>query len=187
MVLQIKPITVEQFDKFVDLPENKDKLFEYIRGEIVEVPSNAYSSKIASRINGYLFMYLLNNDIGHLTGEAGGYKVSGERYAPDVAFLAYEKQKELNPKGYNDTPPDLAVEVTSPTDKDEQLRVKIANYQAAGTIVWVVDLDNEQVEIYKPGQPVKIMDKKGILQAESILPGFTLAVKDIFPPKQDTQ
>jgi Uma2 family endonuclease len=59
MILQIKQITIEEFDKFVDLPENKDKLFEYIRGEIVEVPSNAYSSKISSRINGFLFIYLL--------------------------------------------------------------------------------------------------------------------------------
>ncbi|MBK8031699.1 MAG: hypothetical protein IPK17_19865 [Chloroflexi bacterium] len=37
-------MTVEDFDQFVDLPENADKLFEFIGGEAVEVPSNAYSS-----------------------------------------------------------------------------------------------------------------------------------------------
>lgn len=185
MILEKQSVTVEEFDDFADLPENADKLFEFIGGEIVEVPSSSYSSKIASRINGILFMYLLNNDIGHLTGEQGGYKVSGERYAPDVAFLSYKKQKEIDPKGYNRQPPELAVEVVSPSDTDEKLRIKIANYQAAGTIVWVVDPKQKRVEVYEPGKPVKIVRGKGILQAEKLLPGFQLAVKDIFPKKQD--
>jgi Uma2 family endonuclease len=154
-------------------------------GEIFEVSSNPYSSKISSRINGFLFIYLLKNDIGHLTGEARGYQVSGERYAPDVAVILYDKQKKLAAKGYNNNPPDLAVEVMSPSDNDEKLRIKIANYQAAGTIVWVVDPDKEQVEVYELGKPVKVLDKSATLQVETILPGFKLAVKDIFPPKED--
>jgi hypothetical protein len=31
-------------------------------------------------MNGYLFIYLDQNDIGHLTGADGGYRVAGERY-----------------------------------------------------------------------------------------------------------
>lgn len=185
MVLEKKHIIVEDFEDFVDLPQNNDKLFEFIGGEIFEVPSNPYSSKISSRINGFLFIYLLNNDIGHLTGEAGGYKVSGERYAPDVAVILYDKQKKLARKGYNNNPPDLAVGVMSPSDSNDQLRIKIVNYQLVGTIVWVVDPNNERVEVYEPGKPVSIIEKTGTLQAESILPGFRLPVKDIFPQKED--
>ena len=77
-----------EFEAFIDLPENAERFFEFIGGEILEVPSNTYSSKIASRISGFIFMYLLQNDIGHLTGEQGGYMVFGERYAPDVAFIS---------------------------------------------------------------------------------------------------
>jgi Uma2 family endonuclease len=186
MVLEKKHISVEQFEDFVDLPQNSEKLFEYIGGEIIEVPSNPFSSKISARITTFIGMYLLQNDIGHLTGEAGGYQVSGERYAPDVAFISYEKQKNLAEKGYNNNPPDLAVEVMSPSDSDDKLRIKVANYQAAGTIVWVVNAKEKQVEVYEPGKPVKILNEAGILLAEAILPGFKLAVKDIFPQQQDT-
>ena len=185
MVLDKKRISVEEFEDFVDLPQNDDKLFEYIGGEIFEVPSNPYSSKISARITTYLGMYLLQNDIGHLTGEAGGYKVSGERYAPDVAVILYDKQKKLARTGYNNNPPDLAVEVMSPSDNDEKLRIKVANYQAAGTIVWVVDPDNNQVEVYEVGKPVQVLDESATLTVETILPGFKLPVKDIFPPKED--
>ncbi|MDQ7026724.1 MAG: Uma2 family endonuclease [Anaerolineae bacterium] len=185
MVLDRKRMAVDDFEDFVDLPQNNDKLFEFIGGEIVEVPSNPYSSKISARITVFIGMYLLQNDIGHLTGEAGGYKVSGERYTPDVAVILYDKQKKLARKGYNDNPPDLAVEVMSPSDNDDKLRIKITNYLAAGTIVWVVDPDEEVVEVYELGKPVRIVEKTGTLTVESILPSFKLAVKDIFPPKED--
>lgn len=187
MVLKIRRLTVEEFDEFVNLPQNADKLFEYIRGEIFEVPSNPYSSKIATRISTYIGMYLLENDIGHLTGEQGGYMVSGERYAPDVSFTSYKSQpEEVAKQGYNPIAPDLAVEVISPTDIDEMLRVKIANYQAAGTIVWLVNPDKENVEIYEAGKPVKFVGRDGTLAAPNLLSNFELKVDNIFPKKPES-
>src|SRR5829696_4954055 len=100
MTIQERFYTVEEFEAFTELPENVDSLFEFIGGEIFEVPSNPLVSKFASRMNLYIGMYLLQNNIGHLTGESGGYMVSGERYAPDVAFISYEKQPELASQGY---------------------------------------------------------------------------------------
>ncbi|MEO0598293.1 MAG: hypothetical protein AAF126_19450, partial [Chloroflexota bacterium] len=68
MTIQDMPqvMTTEDFEQFVNLPENADKHFEFIAGEIVEVPSNPFVSKIASIISGFIFMYLLKNDIGHV-------------------------------------------------------------------------------------------------------------------------
>jgi Uma2 family endonuclease len=187
MILKTQHYIVEEFDEFVNLPQNADKLFEYIRGEIFEVPSYPYSSKIPSRISGYLFMYLNENDIGHLTGEAGGYMVSGERYAPDVSFTSYETQaNEVARRGYNPIPPDLAVEVMSPTDIDKMLRVKIANYQAAGTIVWLTNPDKENVEVYEIGKPIKFVGRDGRLSAQNLLPDFELKVDNIFPKKPES-
>ena len=181
MAIQIKRDTAKEFEKFINLPENVDKLFEFIGGEVVEVPSNPYSSQIATRISTYIGMYLLKNNIGHLTGEAGGYRIGGERYAPDVAFIAKEKQSHLPAEGYNPNPPDLAVEVVSPSDSERLLSIKIGNYLACETTVWVVRPDVAEVEIYRPGQPVKIVAKGGALDGGNILPGFTLALNDIFP------
>jgi Uma2 family endonuclease len=183
MVVTSQPLTAEAFDVFAELPQNADKLLEFIGGEIVEVPSNPYASKISSRINRFVGTFVDENDLGHITGEAGGYIVSGERYAPDVAFISKVRQPELAQKGYNPNPPDLAVEVDFPStyESQEQLRIKIANYLAAGTVVWVVYPHNQKVEIYVPGKPVKILDINGIIDGEPVLPGFKLAVKEIFP------
>src|SRR5262245_55195062 len=101
MTVQEHFYTVAEFDEFVQLPENDDKLFEYIGGEIIEVPSNLSSSIISQRISGEIYIYLKQNDIGHLSGEGGGYQVSGERYAPDVAFMSYDTQQEVATTGYN--------------------------------------------------------------------------------------
>lgn len=190
MLLLTKHVTVEEFEQFVEQPENADKLFEYIGGEIIEVPSNLYASLVSSRILGFIFMYLLQHDIGYVSGEAGGYMVSGERYAPDVGFISKAKG-QIAQRGYNPAPPDLAVEVDFPsTDESRRnLRIKIGNYIAAGTVVWVVDAEQKQVEVYIPGQPVKVFTIKETLDGGgaygvSLLPGFTLAVKDIFPAEQ---
>jgi Uma2 family endonuclease len=182
MLLQTRPYTAEEFEAFTKLPENAERSFELIGGEIVEVPSNAFASKISSRILGFFFVYLLHKNIGHLTGEAGGYMVSGERYAPDVAFISYIKQPELAREGYNPNPPDLAVEVDFPStyESQQKLITKVANYLAAGTVVWVVLPDAQKVWVYTPGQPAKQYGIDGVLDGGDVLPGFTLAVKDIF-------
>ena len=184
MVLEKKRLSVEEFDKFVNLPENADKLFEFIGGEIFEVPSNPYSSRVASRINRYLDSFVEENDLGNVTGEQGGYMVSGERYAPDVAFISWESQSELPARGYNPNPPDLAVEVVSPSDDtDPPLSIKIGNYLAAGTIVWVVYPDKKEVTVYVPGEPVKVLKEDDMLDGGVVLPGFQIVVKDFFPKR----
>jgi Uma2 family endonuclease len=186
MVFQTKPMTVEEFDKFVLLPENIDREFEFVGGEIYEVVSNPKSSSAAARFITYLGMYLLQNDIGHLTGADGGYMVSGERYIPDAAFISYAKQPELSyTDGYNPNPPDLAVEVLSPSNEDEKMRIKIHNYQAAGTLVWLADVESQTIEVYRPGKPVLILGINDELDGGDVLPGFKVALKDIFAVKHE--
>lgn len=174
--------TSNDFEVFANLPENADKLFELIGGEIFEVPSNPYVSKLAARLILLIGIYLMENDSGHLTGEAGGYMVSGERYALDVAFISYEKQPELARSGYNPNPPDLAVEIISSNSVSElnNLRIKISNYLAVGTVVWVVKPEQKEVEVHESGQTVKFHLEKDTVSGGTVLPDFTLKVADIF-------
>jgi Uma2 family endonuclease len=184
MVLERKRITAEEFDRFVNLPENADRLFELIGGEIVEVPSNPYASEVGYNIGFQIKLFLRDKGIeGHVTGEAGGYIVSGEKYAPDVAYISKARQAELVRQGYNPNPPELAVEVDLPStyESARRLQTKIANYLAAGTLLWVVYPESKEVEVYSPGQPVKVLGIDGTLDGGGALAGFTLPVKDIFP------
>jgi Uma2 family endonuclease len=145
---------------------------------------------VAGLILTALNLYLRNNPIGQVTGEAGGYMVGGERYAPDVAYISYARQPELAHTGYNPNPPNLAVEVISDPESGEelrQLRIKLSGYMSAGVLVWVVNPDVQVVEVHQVGQLADIVDVSGTLTGGDLLPGFELAVKDIFPAPQDAQ
>lgn len=181
MAINIQRYTIEQFEAFVQDRNNEDQIFEFIGGEIFEVPSNPYSSFIGAIILTALMNFVMPRKLGYVTGEMGGYQVHGERYAPDLAFISKEKQSRLVRNGYNPNPPDLAVEVVSPTDKERKLTVKVGNYLAAGTVVWVVYPETQEVEIYAPAQKVDVIGIDGKLEGRDHLEGFSLAVADIFP------
>lgn len=176
-------LSLEDFEAFVALPENANKRFELVNGEIIEVPSNPFASHISSIINYYVRDYVTQRKLGFVTGEAGGYMVNGEPYAPDVAYISKVRQPKLAHQGYNLNPPDLAVEVEYPTSAQSEraLRLKLFNYLAVGTMVWVVYPETRQVEVYTPGgEPVKILGINDTLDGGVVLPGFALALSQIF-------
>lgn len=183
MAVQVqRKMTVQEFDRWVELPEQSDKLYEYIGGEIIEVPSNAKASQLSSRFIIRIGVYVEEHELGHITGEAGGYMIDGERYAQDVAFVSKARQTELDERGYNRVPPDLAVEVDFPSTptSHRQLQVKLWHYMQVGTVVWIAYPEDKTVVVHVPGQPPKIFGFNDTLDGGDVLPGFTLALKDIF-------
>jgi Uma2 family endonuclease len=190
MAVPVKHITTQaEFEAFTARPENAERRFELVNEEIIEVPSNPYASEIAALVVFFIRLFLVQNKReGHVTGADGGYIVSGEIYAPDVAYISYERQSELAQKGYNPNPPELAVEVISdPGNSQEQtiLRRKVANYLLAGTMVWIIDPLAETIEVYQIGQQPQFYTMGDNLVGGDVLPGFSLAVKDIFPKKKE--
>lgn len=180
MVLDIQKMTVSEFDAWVLLPENIEHNFEYIRGETVPVVSNSKSSKIGLLIGSFITVYVESNDLGHTTGADGGYQVQDERYIPDVGFITKARMPVLEDASYISIAPDLAVEVVSPTDSQRLLTVKIGNYLAAGTTIWVVYPDEKAVDIYAPNQAVVLLEGEDTLEGRSLLPNFRLALKTVF-------
>jgi Uma2 family endonuclease len=181
MAIATNPIPVEEFDRFVLLPENAERMFEYIGGEIVEVVSNNYSSEIGASFLVEIGGFVKKNRLGRVTGADGDYRIAGERYIPDVAFISKSRQPEPSHEAYNPNPPDLAVEVLSPTNDADEMRIKVVNYLLAGTTVWVVDPINKRVEVYIPNQSPFIVGIDGELDGGTVLPGFKLPLRDIFP------
>jgi Uma2 family endonuclease len=173
--------TLQAFLSFVELPQNRERRFEFVDGEVTEVPSNPYVSVIASRIIAFLTIHIMQKKLArHVTGEGGGYVIDGHVFAPDVAVVEDLPTNE----GYETVPPLLAVEVLSdPKNNTEQtdLRRKLAHYIRAGITVWVVDYVARQVEVHVPGEAVQLIDEAGSLDGGDILPDLSLSVKDLFP------
>ena len=174
-------VSVEEFERIAALPENAQKRLEYIGGEIVEVVSNSDASEIAIRIAMKIGIYVEAHDLGRVTGADGGYKVSGEDYIPDVGFISKARQPKRPHIAWNPLAPDLAVEVVSPTDRANEIADKVANYLSAGTLLWYAYPSRQQIKVYEPGQPVKTLGIDDVLDGSKVLPGFKVALKDIFP------
>lgn len=170
-----------EFEAFIRLPENADSRFELIDGEIIEVPSNPFSSEIAILIAAALLAFVRPRNLGRVTGEGAGYMVAGHKLSPDVAFVSAARQEQLAREGYNPIAPDLAVEVLSPTDKQPAIRRKLAIYAEGGVLVWLVYPEQRRIEVYAPDQPVEVLFDGDTLSGGTVLPGFTLLVSDSFP------
>src|SRR5688500_5284088 len=128
MELKTKRYTAKEFDEFILLPENVQRNFELIGGEIVEkMPTNGYCSditvEIIIRIKQHLYQ---TGQATHVTAPDAGYMAAGERYIPDIGIISKVRQPQLPRRGgYIPNSPDLAVEVVSPTDEKHELSAKI--------------------------------------------------------------
>ncbi len=174
-------MTAEAFEQFSLQPENAPRRLELIEGEVIELVSDSYASEIAAIILGYLIQYVRVHELGRVTGADGGYAVSDDRYIPDVAFISKARQPDRPHTAWNPVAPDLAVEVLSPGNTDDEIRIKVVTYLQAGTSVWVVDPDRQIVEVYVPGQPPVRATRADTLSGGDVLPGFSLAVSEVFP------
>ncbi|MBC8099765.1 MAG: Uma2 family endonuclease [Armatimonadetes bacterium] len=174
-------MTIEAFWDWCELPENAERLFELIDGEIIEKMPSFEPSHIAGWILTYINLYLLQNPIGRVSGADGTYKVSDMRsLIPDVAYISKARMPDIPKRGVL-VPPDLAVEVMSPTDSKLALRRKAKMYLEAGTtLVWLVFPDTQQVEVYHSADDVVTIGMDGTLDGYALLPGFTLVVSAIF-------
>ena len=159
---------------------------EFVNGQLVEKPVSKESSRVASRI-----ITLLQNHVDAVGGSEVyppdlGYQCFPEEPArfrkPDVSVIRQERLAKLDPDpGLMPIPPDLAVEVLSPTDFAYDVAAKIDEYLRNGfPLVWVVEPNTRTVVVHRAdGSVAKLRDNDEIT-GESALPDFRCKVADFF-------
>lgn len=176
-------ITVEEFEVFVDLPENEDRRFELIDGEIVEKMPPEEHSIVAGKIYVPVLVFVEQNRLGRVVFETR-YRVPKDDHnarVPDVAFTSKARMLPIVRQGSVPQMPDLAVEVKSPSDREAQMRRKAAYYLSNGSrTVWLVFPHKRQVEVHRPDADVLILNEGDSLDGEDVLPDFKLALREIF-------
>jgi Uma2 family endonuclease len=101
---------------------------------------------------------------------------------PDVAYVSAGRLPETSYGGSLwRIHPDLAVEVTSPSNTWTDIQERVTDYLRAGTtLVWVVDPPTRTVTVYRPAVRAERLDESGLLEGEDHLPGFRLALAEFF-------
>jgi len=103
----------------------------------------------------------------------------GDR-SPDVAWVKKDRWEALTQEQQNKFPPlcpDFALELLSPSDNLATTQAKMEEYQASGLqLGWLLNPQNQQVEIYRPNKTVEILSKPKELSGENILLNFILDI-----------
>lgn len=103
----------------------------------------------------------------------------GDR-SPDAAWVKLDRWQALTPEQQQKFPPicpDFVIELRSRTDALKPLQDKMQEYLNSGLqLGWLINPQNQQIEIYRPNQPVEIVQFPVSLSGEDILPGFVLTV-----------
>ncbi|HKI30328.1 MAG TPA: Uma2 family endonuclease [Gemmataceae bacterium] len=180
-----KRMTAEEFCDWVQLPENANKWFELVRGEVIELPSpRKIHGVVCVNVVTELNLYVRQRRKGYITSNDSGVILERDPdtvRGPDVAL--YEdasKFADLHPK-YGEVPPRLAVEVLSPDDKAKHVTRKITDYLNNGVdLVWLIDPEDRTVTVYRRerGQYLRKVDEE--LTGDDILPDFRCKVADFF-------
>ena len=99
---------------------------------------------------------------------------------PDVAFVSTDRLDVDEDKTFP-IPPDLAIEVISPTDVHYRIVQKAFDYLEAGTrLVWVLDPVAKAVTVYRSESDIETLTHAATLTGESVVPGFACPVGQLF-------
>jgi Uma2 family endonuclease len=161
---------------------------EIVNGEIVLMsPTGAAPSYAASEIFVSLRQYCRRTKKGHAVTDNAAFQVNlpnRKSFSPDAA---YHVGKWTGMKFFEGAPI-FAVEVRSEGDygpaAEKMMAKKRADYFAAGTLaIWDVNLlSDDVIKLYGSNSPEtpQIFRRADIANAEPAVPGWSMAVDDLF-------
>jgi len=158
---------------------------ELVRGEIVQMsPAGFEHGCVIAVIAEELSHFVRSRRLGRVTGAETGFILRRKPdtvRAPDVGFVRASRFTGGLPVAFFPGAPDLAVEVRSPGDTDAEVLAKVEDWLMAGCLaVWVIDPADETAMIYRLVEGAVAGRAVEALDGEEIVPGFRLAVADIF-------
>ena len=188
MLVERQYISAESFFEIADSPEYEDRSVELVEGEIVEMslPGGEHGEVLAI-LTIRIGHYVLEKNLGRVaTGDAGFIlerNPDGKDTVRglDLAFVSRSKAPGPLPNTLLEIAPDLAVEVVSPINEAADIRLKTRQLLNAGTtMVWIVYPELRIVDIHRRSGATTL-EEGDALSGDDVLPGFEIAVRDIFP------
>ena len=157
---------------------------ELIYGGVVKMsPSGFEHGEITNSIGTLLKNWNKQHKLGRVLGNDPGFRLERNPdlvRCPDVAFVEAQRVGDETPTGYFEGPPDLAVEVVSPTDSWADVESKVEMWLAHGCqSCWVVDPKNRSISLYHKDGSVRKFHETQTLE-DPLLPGFSTPVAAVF-------
>lgn len=173
----------EQFYRLCQV--NRDlRLERTAEGKLIIMPPTGWETgNRNSKLNQRLGNWADNDGSGLVFDSSTGFILpNGATRSPDAAWVKRERLEALRPDPNRFLPlcPDFAVELRSASDDLNTVRAKMQEYLENGMqLGWLLDPYNQQVEIYRTGQSVEVLNSPTELSGETVLPGFVLQLDGI--------
>ncbi|NLS95061.1 MAG: Uma2 family endonuclease [Planctomycetaceae bacterium] len=184
--MSTRTCTITTAEQLLNAPSDLGRC-ELVRGELVMMsPAKGRHGVVVVNIVHALHSFLKASRLGQVFDSSTGFLLSRDPdtvRSPDISFLNAERLKGQDLDAFLEGAPDLAVEVLSPSNTAAEMRDKMNEYFNAGCrVVWIVDPQHRSVVVHRPNAGPAILAEGDTLTEEELLPGFSLVVKEIFPP-----
>lgn len=155
-------------------------------GQLIFMPPTG--GETGDRNGELLFQVKLWNkktQLGKVFDSSTGFKLSNHAVrSPDVSWITISQWEALTKeerKKYLPIPPDFLVELMSPTDILVQVQSKMVEYMNCGVrLGWLINPDAKQVEIYRRGKEIEVLNNPKILSGEEVMTGLVVSLAEIF-------
>lgn len=182
MTTTTKPMTAEDL---LNMPDDGFR-YELVRGELRKMPPAGHiHGELAASILASLGMHVKARRLGTVYAADTGFHLASDPdhvRAPDAAFVRRERADAAGDvRGFFPGPPDVAVEVISPSDRYSEVEEKVEDWLEAGTLaVIVVDPRRRVVEVRRSRAESVMLTEADTLDIEDIAPGWRMPIEDIF-------
>lgn len=184
IVLNLNSVNLTE-EQFYNLCQDNEtlRLERTAKGELLIMPPmGGKSSKREANLIMKVGIWNEQSQLGEVFSSSTGFRLpkGGER-SPDVAWVSRDRWESLSAQEQEKFPPlcpDFVIELRSRTDSLSSLQDKMLEYLDNGLrLGWLIDPQEQRVEIYRPGQPVEILALPALLLGEDVLLGFTLELE----------
>jgi len=172
-------------DELMRLPDDGNR-YELAEGVLIAMAPAAFrSGRLAGRIYRSIDAFVEDHGLGACGVPDTGFKLFSNPDTvrqPDVWFVRRERLPSPDEETrYFEGAPDLAVEVLSPSDRFNEVMLKVRDYLRAGTrLVWVFDPGPRTVGVFRADGSYTLVGADGTLHGEDVLPGFSLPLATIW-------
>ncbi|MBE9126193.1 MULTISPECIES: Uma2 family endonuclease [unclassified Coleofasciculus] len=176
-------------DGFLELCKaNQDLQLELTAtGEVIIMPPTfSWTGKQNSGLNAQLWNWNDKTGLGTVFDSSTGFTLpNGAIRSPDASWVSNERWEALTEiqqkEEFSPLSPDFVVELRSSSDSLKKLREKMQEYIDNGVrLGWLIDTTKKQVEIYRPGRTVEVVESPTMLSGEEVLPEFVLNLKKVW-------
>jgi Uma2 family endonuclease len=182
ITVNLNPIIELTDDQFYQLcRKNPDVKFERnAKGELIIMPpTGGETGNRNSEINAEFVIWNRQTKLGICFDSSTCFKLpNNANRSPDVAWIKKERWDALTPEQKEKFPPiapDFVLELMSPSDSLQETQNKMQEYiDNQVKLGWLINRKTRQVEIYRQGESVKMLESPRELSGEDVLPGFIL-------------